>query len=64
LRIDLPSGTTIADFPELEKLASAQFRYASLGKYIYCTCIGTVSYANGFARFELSNAERVWAADK
>lgn len=62
LRIDLPERATVEAFPELQKLSSQEFLAASVGKRVYCACVGTIDYRDGYPRFVLTGA-RVWAAN-
>jgi hypothetical protein len=59
LHISFPEGQ---EFAELDRLHDSDFRRASLGKRIYCTCIGEISYPNGHPRFVLRRVVRVWAS--
>lgn len=63
LRIDFPAKTTDWDYPELAKVASQEWLKGAIGKYVYCTCVGTVTYSAGYPKFVLDHAERVWISD-
>jgi len=58
--VDLPEGQlTVAG---LEILSDRDFRAFSLGKRIYCTCVGEISYPNGYPHFVLRGVVRIWAS--
>ncbi len=63
IEINLPEGKSEMDFPDLKKLWSQDFMKNSLGRRIYCTCVGKMSYSNGYPRFTLSSVKKVWTAD-
>lgn len=51
------------DYSELDRYSDADFRAASVGKRVYCTCIGEISYPHGYPRFVLLRVVRIWASD-
>ena len=64
LRIAFRPGKSAWDDPELAKAGMQDWLKDAIGKYVYCTCVGTVSYAEGYPTFVLDHAERVWASSE
>lgn len=60
LRIELPAGKTLKNFPVLKKASSQDYVRANAGKKIYCTCIGEVSDAGSGPTFTLSRVDKLW----
>jgi hypothetical protein len=64
LKIELPRGKTLKDFPALKKASSQDYVKVNAGKKIYCTCIGEVSDPGSGPTFTLSRVEKLWTADQ
>jgi hypothetical protein len=64
LRIDSSPSKSGWDDPELAKAGSQEWLKGAIGKHVYCTCIGRVSYSDGYPKFVLDHAERVWASSE
>jgi hypothetical protein len=60
LRIELPDGKTLKNFPVLKKASSQDYVRANAGKRIYCTCVGQVSNPGSGPTFTLSRVEKLW----
>lgn len=63
LQIHLPHGKRDDDFPELAKLSSQAWLGENVGKRTYFQGTGQITFQNGYPKFTLSSAERVWAGD-
>ena len=60
LRIELPAGKTLKNFPVLKKASSQDYVRANAGKKIYCTCVGEVSNPGSGPTFTLSRVDKLW----
>jgi hypothetical protein len=61
LRIELPAGKTLKNFPLLKRASSQDYVRANAGKKIYCTCIGEVSDRGSGPTFTLARVDRLWS---
>lgn len=63
LRIELPVGKTLKNFPVLKKASSQDYVRANAGKRIYCTCVGQVNNPGSGPTFTLSRVEKLWTEE-
>jgi len=61
LRIELPQGKTLKNFPVLKRASSQDYVRANAGKKIYCTCVGVVADAGSGPTFTLARVDKLWS---